>query len=179
MDSNKKANEPTAAPVAGSVAETVSSMVEIEQRAEADLSMRQRAVERVTAALGRPRAIDAVLIAVALWIALNVTLKHPLDPPPFYWLQGFVGLSALVMTMLILTTQNRSNALSEQRARLALQISLLTEKKVAKTIELIELLRRDDPSIANRFDPVAIEMTMSPDPTAVVEAMERNASGEA
>ncbi len=153
-------------------------MVEIEQRAEADLSARQRAIERVTANLGRPRAIDALLVLVAIWTATNLALKHPLDPPPFYWMQGAVGLGALVMTMLILTTQNRASALSEQRARLALQISLLTEKKVSKLIELLESLRRDDPTIANRYDPVAAEMQKSPDPTAVVEAMERNVPTE-
>ena len=168
----------TTETVPDSIAETVSSMVEIEQRAEAEISRRQRVIERVTANLGRPRAIDALLVSVALWIALNLALKHPLDPAPFYWMQGTIGLAALIMTMLILTTQNRASALSEQRARLALQISLLTEKKVSKLIERLEALRHDDPTIANSDDPVATEMTKSPDPTAVVEAMERNAATE-
>ena len=88
-------------------------MVEIEQRAEADLSARQRAVERVTANLGRPRAIDALLVLVAIWVAANLAFKHPPDPAPFFWMQGAIGLGALVMTMLILTTQNRASALSE------------------------------------------------------------------
>ena len=169
---------PGESEVSDSVAETVSSMVEIEQRAEADLSARQRAVERVTANLGRPRAIAALLVLVAIWVAVNLAFKHPPDPAPFFWMQGTIGLGALVMTMLILTTQNRASALSEQRARLALQISLLTEKKVSKLIELLVTLRRDDPTIENRYDPVATEMQKSPDPTAVVEAMQRNAPGD-
>jgi len=172
------ADRPKVEHVSDSVAETVSAMVEIEQRAEAEISQRQRVAARLTAALGRPRTIDGILIAVAIWVVINLVLKHPVDPAPFFWMQGVIGLGALVMTLLILTTQNRASALGEQRARLALQISLLTEKKVSKMIELIELLRRDDPSIANRFDPVAIEMTMSPDPTAVVEAMQRNAPAD-
>jgi uncharacterized membrane protein len=86
------------------------------------------------------------------------------DAAPFPWLQNIVTLSALVTTVLVLTTQNRQAKLVEQRRHLDLQITLLTERKVSKVIELMENLRRDLPSVKNLHDPEAQAMKELIDP---------------
>src|SRR5262249_15009922 len=93
-------------------------------------------------------------------------------PPPFFWLQGTVALSALLMTTIVVTTQSRQTRHAEQRAQLELQVSLLAEAKVAKLIALVEELRRDLPSVPNRVDPVADAMTENVDPHKVMSALE-------
>jgi uncharacterized membrane protein len=90
-----------------------------------------------------------------------------LDPPPFAWLQVAASISALLMTVTILTTQNRVAKLAQQRAQLDLQVNLIAEEKIAKIIALIEELRRDLPSVKNRKDSLAEAMTEAVDLGAV------------
>lgn len=156
--------------------ENVEALASLRARAEQDVSHHQRRIERLTAALGQPRSFYVIVIVVASWIALNVLVPHlgfrPLDPPPFVWLQGLVGLGALIMGTIILITQNRQTKHAEQRSQLDLQVNLLAEQKAAKIVALLEELRRDLPTVRNRVDEVADAMEEPVDPYAVLSALE-------
>ena len=102
---------------------------------------------------------------------------HPLDPPPFYWLQGLVGLGALLTTTTVLTAQNRQTYDAQQRGQLELQVNLLAEQKIAKLIALVEELRRDLPTVRNRVDQEADVMQEPVDPHAVLSALEHQREG--
>src|SRR6266700_3830954 len=80
-----------------------------------------------------------------------------------YLLQGGIGLCSLLMTIMILTSQNRQVKHAEQRAQLDLQVNLGAEQKIAKLIQLVEELRRDLPNVRNRVDPIADAMTKEVD----------------
>ena len=56
------------------------------------------------------------------------------------------------MGILILSTQRRADQLAELREQMTLELASVTERKVAKVIELIEELRRDSPTLKNRTD---------------------------
>ena len=135
----------------------------------------QRFVERLNLALGRALSIYFMLAGALAWVALNLAapaLSWPvLDPPPFNRMQGVVGLAALLMTTMVLTTQNRQARDAEQRSHLDLQVNLLAEQKVAKLIALIEELRRDLPNVLDRKDPLADAMSNAVDPGAVIEEL--------
>lgn len=94
------------------------------------------------------------------------------DPAPFFWLQGLVGLSALLLTTLVLIGQNRDRHLAERHAQMDTQVTLLVEQKVTKLIELIEELRRDLP-IRDREDPQIEAMKQSVDPRALAAELDR------
>jgi uncharacterized membrane protein len=102
----------------------------------------QRAVERVTALLGRPQFIGVLTVIVVGWIGLNTlaaALGHrPVDPPPFSWLAGAVSLVSLYMVVLVLATQRREDQLARQRDLLILELAILSEQKTAKMIQLLE-----------------------------------------
>lgn len=101
------------------------------------------------------------------------------DPAPYFWLQGIVGLGALLTATIVLTKQNRLAKLEEQRAHLDLKVTLLTEQKVAKLIDLMEELRRDLPNVKNRHDPEAAALQHSMNPDSVLAALdERSESDE-
>jgi uncharacterized membrane protein len=138
----------------------------------------QRLVERVTALIGRPRFISALTIVIALWVAGNVLATvsgtAPWDPPPFNWLQGVLGLLALYVTVLILTTQRRDDELASYREQLTLEVAILSEQKSAKIIALLEEMRRDSPSLVNRVDEVAAAMSVAADPQAVLDAIKES-----
>ena len=95
----------------------------------------------------------------------------PFDEPPFPWLQGLIGLAALVIASLILTTQRRDDQLATYREQLTLELSILAEQKSAKIIELLEELRRDSPSLHNRIDREAAAMATPSDPQIILEAI--------
>lgn len=153
----------------------IETIVAMRIRVERKVSRHQRMIEKVTNALGRPLSVYLILLFIVLWVIVN--LSHHLlaltvfDAPPFPWLQDIASLSALLMTAVILTTQNRQARLSEQRRHLDLQITLLTERKVSKIIELLEGLRRDDPLIADRQDREAEAMQEPVDPHTALTSL--------
>jgi uncharacterized membrane protein len=154
------------------------AVLAVRARQEEQVGHHQRFVERVTRSIGRPGTIYLTLLVAAAWIAFNLAaprLSLPvLDPPPFSRMQGAIGLAALLMTTMVLTTQNRQARHAEQRSHLDLQVNLLAEKKVAKLIALIEELRRDMPNVHNRTDSLAEAMTTAVDAGAVISVLEEN-----
>jgi uncharacterized membrane protein len=112
---------------------------------------------------------------VAGWIALNLVVigvgGRPLDGPPFNELELAVSLAALFMTILILSTQRRDDELASHRDQLTLELAILSDRKIAKVIEFLEELRRDDPALRNRVDHTAVEMSAPADPRAVLDVI--------
>ncbi len=147
----------------------------LRQQAEQGLTTLHRPLEQVGALVGRPPFVFSVLGVFATWIGFNLWLKfsgRPVwDEPPFFWIQGVIGLLALVVTTTVLVAQARQAQIGEQRSQLALQIALLTEQRTAKLIELIEELRRDLPNVHDRQDEAAEVMGQASDPAAIVDAL--------
>jgi uncharacterized membrane protein len=102
---------------------------------------------------------------------MMATGSKPVDEPPFFWLQGAVTMTALYMTVFILTTQRREDKLAGLRDQLTLELSILCEQKSAKIISLLEELRRDDPHISDRDDEDADALSTPADPNVVLDAL--------
>jgi uncharacterized membrane protein len=145
-------------------------------REDQKISRSQRIVERISLFAGRPIFLTLILLFVASWLLANLVLRqlglHEFDPAPFFWLQGTLGLGALLTATVVLTKQNRLERLAEQRAHLDLKVTLLTEQKTAKLIDLIEELRRDLPNVRDRHDPEAAVLQQSMKPDAVLAALD-------
>ena len=160
------------------VSQEVESVASIRARAEQRLDRHQRMMEVLTTALGRPRTVYITLSIVVGWVAFNLVTPKlfgwpRIDPPPFFWLQGMVALSALLTTTMVLITANRQTRNAEERSHLDLQVNLLAERKVAKLIALVEELRRDLPMVRDRIDREADSMQRAVDPEAMLAALER------
>ena len=95
----------------------------------------------------------------------------PFDPPPNVWLQGLVGLGALLTTTMVLMTQTRQGQLAEQRTQLALQVRLLAEQKTAQCIAWRDALRRALPEVTNRHYAAAVAMEPATDPHARLDGL--------
>lgn len=134
----------------------------------------ERLVDRLTAVVARPSFVGAIAVAVVFWIGGNLLMSRlvgrSFDQPSFPWLQGAGALAALLITTLVLISQRRKDELSELREQLTLELAVMTEQKVAKMIALLEEMRRDDPSLANRVDTQADAMSTPADPKAVLES---------
>ena len=128
--------------------------------------------------LGRPAFIGLLSTLVLCWITGNLLVlalgRAPIDPPPFPWLGAAVSLGALYMAVLILVTQRHDDRLTQHREQLTLELAILSEQKTAKIIELLEEMRRDDPTLRNRFDDVASAMSKPADPQSVLNAIKQS-----
>jgi uncharacterized membrane protein len=162
--------------VAREVVRNVAALAQVHADDEGSVGRHQRLVERLTAGIASPWALLVVVVAVGGWIALNIVAAGagvaPIDPPPFQWLQGTATLAALLVTLMVLSTQRRQARRAARRGDLELQVNLLAEQKTAKLIALLEELRRDLPSVRDRVDPVANAMTEAVDPGAVLSVIE-------
>lgn len=174
--SNPKVILPTA-PLPDPLGQNIEAIIALQAKAEKDLSVTQRVVEKITAFFSRPIFLYSILLGVTLWMVVNLLpadtgIPH-FDPAPFEWLDHVLGLASLLMTSGVLISQNRQEKLAEQRAQLTLQLNLLSEQKIAKLIYLIEELRNDLPMVKNRYDPEAEVMMQAADPHVVIEALEK------
>ena len=143
----------------------------------------QRAVDRLTALLSRPRFIGVLTVIVTGWIAVNLLAAmsghRTLDPPPFSLLGGMVSLMSLYMVVLILITQRREDQIAEHREQLILELMILSEQKTAKVIQLLEESRSDNPLIRNRVDQEADHMARPVDPSSVLDTIKNVQAGSA
>jgi uncharacterized membrane protein len=159
------------------VDETIDSVADLERRILAEASHHQRAIEHVTNGIGRPRSLYLAITALLTWVAGNIValaLFHTApDPPPFAWLALACTVGSFLMTFMILISANRGDLLDQQRDRLSLQIALLTDRKTAKIISLLEELRRDMPTVRNRVDDEASELSQATDPHAVSAELDK------
>ncbi len=165
----------TDSQLAEHVERNVHAVTELHLQAEREVNAHQRAVERATAALGRPAALYLTLAIVVGWVIV-VELARRLglgywDPWPYHVLQGLIGLAALAVATMVLITQNRQQKLSERHMHLDLQVNLLTEQKVTKLIDLLEELRKDLPNVRNRRDAEVEALQQPTEPLMVAAAL--------
>jgi uncharacterized membrane protein len=157
------------------IEETVEAIARLQAQHDSKATALDRLMERITATIGRPAFLAWLGLVVIAWALANTLaprLGYPaIDPPPFAALQGAISLTALCVTVIILTTQRRADRLAGLRAQLTLELAILGEQKTAKVIDLLEEHRRDNPLIANRDDPEASDMAKPADPEAVLDAI--------
>ncbi|QSI78652.1 DUF1003 domain-containing protein [Niveibacterium microcysteis] len=160
------------------ISQNIAAVLEFYTREEENISLSQRALERFGRFVGQPIFLAVILTFVLLWACLNSMLSAlnvvQFDPAPYIYLQGIVGLTALLTATVVLTKQNRLEKLAAQRAHLDLKVTLLTEQKAAKLIDLIEELRRDLPNVRDRHDPDAAALQKSMNPERVLAALDEH-----
>lgn len=157
------------------MAQHTDSILAFYTREERKITISQRMLEAISEGVGSPLGLGAIMLFVAVWVTASSFLKltdgPAFDPPPFYWLQGLVGLGALFAAVVVLIKQNRLAKMEERRAHLELHVNLLTEQKVTKIINLLEELRRDLP-IKDRHDAEAAAFQSPTNPESILASLD-------
>jgi uncharacterized membrane protein len=170
-----KRTEPGRASLSDHIDHNVSSVASLYEREMEALSPARRRLERFSVLVARPAYLVGILCFIVAWVAANILARlsglQAWDPPPFQWLQGLLGLIALLTTTVVLIAQIRQSKLERQRAHLDLQVNLLTEQKVTALIRLVEELRRDLPMVKDRSDPTSEALQEAADATQVFDAL--------
>ncbi|MFZ6774943.1 DUF1003 domain-containing protein [Undibacterium sp. SXout7W] len=145
-------------------------------REEEKISGTQSMIELISTFFGSTIYFSSFVMFVVLWIIGNESALImgyiPIDVPPFFWLQGLLGLNGVLIAIAVLTRQSRMTKLSDLQVHLSLQVHLLTEQKVTKVLQLLEALRKDMPDVRNRDDPELTAMQVDTDLNAVLDALE-------
>ena len=126
--------------------------------------------------MGRPRFLLGLMVLAVVWMGSNVLLplagNTPPDRPPFARMELSFSMLALLVAVLILTSQRRADRFANLREQLTLEATLLTEQKTRKIIELLEELRRDSPEVVDRIDREADQMATKANPHNVLGIIE-------
>lgn len=168
--------------------ETVDQIAKLYDRHDRRTTRVQRLANKVTVALGRPMSLVVIFTLAIAWVIGNYIARSlgstALEEFPFPDLGFIATIAALLVALLILTTQRHEQELAESRAQLTLHIAMMSERKIAKVIELLEEQRRDNPMLPSREDHEAEEMAHPADAettlTLIDEAAEerQNSPGE-
>jgi uncharacterized membrane protein len=163
-----------------SVSENIETISGHYARHEEQVTRAQAFIEKMSLFLGSPGYVAGNVVFIVCWIAWNLVAPEfgfdEFDEPPFFWLQGIIGLNALLISTTVLIRQNRMSVLAAHNAHLDLQVSLLAFSSASKIIAMLEELRRDSPDVPDKVDEEADELAQSADTNTVLEAIEREHS---
>ena len=122
------------------VAENIDAIVRAEEEALEHRSLADAVMEEVGGSVGTMGFVVLHLVAVMIWLAINVGLVPGIaafDPYPFNLLSTVASVEALLLVAFVLRKENRIGALAARRAHLDLQVNLLTERETSKAIQLL------------------------------------------
>jgi len=119
--------------------ETIAKLehAEIEHR-----SPGERISDVFTRFMGSMTFVVLHLVWLAVWFLWNLGAfgLEPFDPFPFGILTLIVSTEGVILAIFVLISQNRMSRLSNQRAHLNLQISLLAEQETTKILQRLRTI---------------------------------------
>jgi uncharacterized membrane protein len=135
--------------------------------------LQERLAQYITNFTGSMRFVYIHVALYGFWILANLGCVPPLKPwdPTFVVLAMIASVEAIFLSTFVLITQNRMSRMSERRAELDVQISLLAEAEITKLVELVsEIAGRMGLDRQNGGD--VQEMKRGVAPEAVLDAIE-------
>lgn len=152
------------------VAENIRSVLEM----QAALEHRRGLVDRVADLIGNfSGSMNFVFLHVfwfSAWFLINTGVIHglkPFDPFPFILLAMVVSVEGVLLSTFVLMKQNRMQHRADLRNQLDLQINLLSEKEVTKSLQLLRTICEkleidrsilDDPELDEMSNTTSVDM---------------------
>ena len=136
-------NTTKATPLSENVGKRQKTVKSIKAKAAAKRSFIEIVADRTTELLGStPFLIVNVLIFIA-WIVVNTGLipgVKPFDKFPFPLLTTSVSLEAIILAILVLSSQNRASKVADLREEVQLQVNVITEEEITRMLWMLVLL---------------------------------------
>ena len=156
--------------------DSIRKLVELHEAHHRKAPRMQRWANSLTWIIGQPIFVAIVAVGLLAWVAGNSAASrlggYALEQLPFPDLEFATTIAALLVALLIVAAQRHDQAMADKRAQLTLQIAMLSERKIAKLIELVEEQRRDNPLLPDRRDPEVEELAVPADPLANLEGLD-------
>lgn len=135
-----------------------------------------RILNKIAAIFSRPQFLYFQIGFFALWIGCTQLAERNIiakNFPQFDLDLHGLEIASLLITTEVLIAQAHQEKVAEERSHLMLQLNLVTEQKIAKSIALLEELRVDLPNVKNRYDVEAEVMQQASDPQAILEVIQQ------
>lgn len=130
-------------PTPKTVSENIRSVLEM----QAELEHRRTFVDRIADLIGGfSGSMNFVFIHIVwftLWFLINTGVIPGIkrfDPYPFILLAMIVSVEGVLLSTFVLMKQNRMQYRADIREQLDLQVNLLAEKEVTKTLQLLRAI---------------------------------------
>jgi uncharacterized membrane protein len=131
-----------------SAQQNIRTISKLEHEAIDRRSRGEKVSDLFTRFMGSMTFVVLHLVWLGVWFAVNLGAipgVRPFDPFPFGILTLIVSTEGVILAIFVLISQNRMSRLSNQRAHLNLQISLLAEQETTKILQKLQ-------AIADRLD---------------------------
>jgi len=119
------------------------------------------------------------LIFFFIWILVNLGVVPGIpvfDPYPYVLLITLVSLEAIVLSVIVLMSQNRQSQVATLRDELQLQVELITEKELSKALQLLtKILAKKGVKLS---DSELEEMLQAVDTSYIERKLEEQLSGK-
>ncbi|HLH12678.1 MAG TPA: DUF1003 domain-containing protein [Methylovirgula sp.] len=128
------------------------------QQEQAAVGWEDRLARQITKITGSMTFVYLQLAAVGIWVLINVGLL-PVVPrwdPHLVFLGTTVSVEAIFLSTFILISQNRMVSFEDKRAELDLQVSLLAEHELTKTVSLVSAIA-EKLNVKVEIDPQELE----------------------
>ncbi len=154
----------------------IQALIDRRTAEERSRGAQERTADAITRFTGSMRFVYIHLAFFGGWIVANLGLIPGVRP----WDESFVVLAmmasveAIFLSTFVLISQNRMQAMADERADLDLQVSLLAEHEITQLIALVtEMARRMDVEAAR--DPELRELAQDVAPEKVLDHLEDHA----
>lgn len=143
-----------------------------EAKALANRRWSEQIADYVSSSVGSVGFLVLNLYWFLVWIILNINIipdAIPFDPYPFGLLTMIVSLEAIILSIFVLLSQNRAASIDKLRNELHLQVNLIAEEEITKSLELLAEIRsklgirKKDPELEkmlHRIDTSYIESSL-------------------
>jgi uncharacterized membrane protein len=151
-------------------------IAQVEQQLLRERSMQERAGESIARFFGSLLFIVAHGLFFTWWILLNTRIipgPRPFDPYPFALLALIIGIEFIFLTTFVLINQKHQMRRTEQWSHLHLQLSMLTEQEVTKTMQMVAELHHGHGLAPPAGDKELEELTKPTSVTAVLGHLEK------
>lgn len=113
--------------------------VSLKSKLDDKRTLSEKVADFLTQVFGSTLFLVLNLLWFIFWITINLSLFpffQPFDPFPFGLLTMIVSLEAIVLSIIVLISQNRQSRIFDLRDELDLSIDTITEKELTKLLNL-------------------------------------------
>src|SRR3989344_161744 len=137
----------------------------IKAKADAKRTLTERTADLMTAKFGSSAFLLFNAVVFTVWILVNtgrIKWLPVFDPYPFNLLTMIVSLEAIILSVFVLISQNRTAKVDDLREETHLQLNLIAEREITKIMKMIALLLEkqgidisQDPELKKMLRPVS------------------------
>lgn len=132
-------------PTSHAVEQNISCVADLERSIEDSRTLTDRIADVIGDFSGTMTFVIIHVVWFLVWFLINTGVVpgvHRFDPYPFILLAMIVSVEGVLLSTFVLMKQNRMQHKVDLRDHLNLQIDLLAEKEVTKTLQLLQAICR-------------------------------------